>query len=433
MYRHLAKKSLRLLMRSPRWRARAALFCRWLNLTQSAPPGNLYEEIPEILPLQPVISGNDSQRLNLLVPTLLQQHMFGGIATALSFMEAMAPSYQSLRIVVLDSPVSAENTVAPYNAWVALKSSDQDPDGKIIIECCDRATGIPVRRGDRFIATTWWSARLAHQLVHWQNEQYGVLHYYAYLIQDYEPGFYPWSSRYALAEATYRRPQETIAIFNTSMLRDYFVNQGYRFDHQYVFEPVLNSALRKARLEQQERIKQRIILVYGRPGVARNAFAIIVQALILWHSQYPRASDWDVISVGEPHPPVPIAENKQLISLGKLALDDYAEILGRAAIGISLMISPHPSYPPLEMAAFGVRVITNRYANKDLAASHSNILSLDVLDPECLARQLAELCDEFSAKPWTNKGDVSLQDGYFGSRDPFPFARDVVELMATPL
>ncbi|MEM4724914.1 MAG: hypothetical protein QXP01_07875, partial [Candidatus Hadarchaeum sp.] len=284
------------------------------------------------MPLQPVVSDNDSKRLNLLVPTLLKQHVFGGIATALRFMEAMASSYEHLRIVVLDSQVSAENTVAPYNTWMALKSSDHDPDGRVVIECCDRATGIPVRRGDRFIATAWWSAQLAHQLAYWQYKQYGVLHRYAYLIQDYEPGFYPWSSRYALAEATYHRPQETIAIFNTSLLRDYFAGQGYRFDRQFVFEPALNSTLQRARQEQPARIKQRLILVYGRPGVARNAFPIIVQALILWHSQYPQAADWEVVSVGEPHPPVPIAGGRQLTSLGKLALADYAEILGRAAI-----------------------------------------------------------------------------------------------------
>ena len=36
----------------------------------------------------------------------------------------------------------------------------------------------------------------------------------------------------------------------------------------------------------------------------------------------------------------------------------------RASIGISLMESPHPSYPPIEMALFGVNVITNIYESK---------------------------------------------------------------------
>jgi hypothetical protein len=39
------------------------------------------------------------------------------------------------------------------------------------------------------------------------------------------------------------------------------------------------------------------------------------------------------------------------------------------------MYSPHPSHPPIEMAASGVRVVTNRFGPKDLSLLSPAILS----------------------------------------------------------
>jgi hypothetical protein len=65
------------------------------------------------------------------------------------------------------------------------------------------------------------------------------------------------------------------------------------------------------------------------------------------------------VSVGELHRDIRLARGVILQSKGKLSLEEYAACLEDAAIGLSLMVSPHPSYPPLEMAEFSVRVITN--------------------------------------------------------------------------
>jgi hypothetical protein len=86
-------------------------------------------------------------------------------------------------------------------------------------------------------------------------------------------------------------------------------------------------------------------------------------------------------------------------SIGKLSLEAYAELLWETAVGVSLMSSPHPSYPPLEMAHFGVLTITNRYANKDLSSSHDNIISLDDIRAETIAKALALACRRFEENP----------------------------------
>jgi hypothetical protein len=63
-----------------------------------------------------------------------------------------------------------------------------------------------------------------------------------------------------------------------------------------------------------------------------------------------------------------------------LDYDRYAALLRSCDVGLSLMLSPHTSYPPLEMAACGASVVTNTFANKtaDRLRSYSrNLLPVD--------------------------------------------------------
>ena len=89
----------------------------------------------------------------------------------------------------------------------------------------------------------------------------------------------------------------------------------------------------------------------------------------------------------------------ELASVGKLSLDAYAELLLSCSAGVSLMASPHPSYPPLEMAHFGLRTITNSYVCKDLLAFHPNITSLRSIAEEPLAEALDNACAQFGTAP----------------------------------
>ncbi len=115
-----------------------------------------------------------------------------------------------------------------------------------------------------------------------------------------------------------------------------------------------------------------------------------------------------------------------LAPLGKLSIEQYAHTLETAAVGLSLMASPHPSYPPLEMAHFGVRTITNSYTCKDLSKVHENIVSLDNIFPEAIATALAEQCRAFLANPAAGWRAKSLTPDYL-SDEPFPFMQELAE------
>ena len=167
-------------------------------------------------------------------------------------------------------------------------------------------------------------------------------------------------------------------LFNSGELFAFFEAQGHRVERAFVFEPKLSNSLRPF-LGGEPPVKIRRILVYGRPSVPRNCYPAVEKGLRAWAERYPEFSDWEVVSAGLAHPPMPFGRGRAMQSLGKLSLEAYGEMLRGAAVGLSLMASPHPSYPPLEMAHFGLRTVTNKYANKDLATSHPNILSIDDL------------------------------------------------------
>jgi hypothetical protein len=347
--------------------------------------------VPEASPIACRCSAFTSPRLNLLVPSLAIQHLFGGIATALSLFDALAAQagLDNLRLVVTDQH-KFRHEDNRFSGWEIRAMEAEDGPGRSIVTVGDRyGKTLAVGPHDRFMATAWWTAVSARAIQDWQAAAYQLPAAvpWLYLIQDYEPGFYPWSSRYALAEATYHQPERLIAVFNSSILKGFFFAEGYSFPEAHCFEPVLHPILQHEQLRLQGTPKEKRVLVYGRPSVERNAFPVITMALRLFVERNPR-TEWEFVSIGEPHPPVELGHGRQLCSLGKLSLQQYADQMARSALGISLMVSPHPSYPPLEMAAFGMRVISNRYKSKNLTLLTPRIISLDAVDPEDLAATL---------------------------------------------
>ena len=101
-------------------------------------------------------------------------------------------------------------------------------------------------------------------------------------------------------------------------------------------------------------------------------------------------------------------------------MEQYGELLLTSAAGLSLMSSPHPSYPPLEMAHFGLWTVTNDYTNKDLTKSHQNIISVDNIAPDTVADALAQACRNFESDPDRGWRGKTLRPSFLESK-PFEF------------
>lgn len=358
-------------------------------------PINVY--IPELEPINVRECVVKELRINLLVPSVDRRYVFAGIATGIEFfMEMVKLSGAKSRIIVTDDSMANPEMMVDLLDYKLTECDENEVSSKQIVPFANRhGRTLPVGGKDIFISTAWWTAYNIKAVIHWQKKQYGVDNRMIYLIQDFEPGFYPWSSRYLLAESTYKDKTPKIALFNSKTLYDYFIEHNMKFDTSYYFEPILNKALSTILHNGIVLKKERIIILYGRPSVARNALELIVEGIKKWSVSVENPEKWEILSLGETHQDIVFENGIVIRSCGKLTLEKYADILKRAYAGISLMVSPHPSYPPLEMAAFGVRIITNKFVNKDLSIFSENIISIDCCDGDTIAEELKKIADAF--------------------------------------
>ena len=391
--------------------------------------GNISTKIAEINPYEFRKSEFGQPRINLVVPSINTEHVFGGIATALKFYNKVVETTgYACRLILVDADPSAE-AVEKYSkeyGYTFVKPEEDKQDPKQIVPYAFRAgKSLPVSKKDYFIFTGWWTAHCVQEAYDdWKLKDGYEPNVFLYLIQDYEPGFYPWSSKYLLADATYKTGYPTIAIFNSLLLQEFFHNNGYHFLKEYAFEPVLNEGLKKTLDCLPVNIpKKKQILIYGRPGTPRNAFELVIGSLEKWTEIQDNASDWTILSAGEQHKNITLPNGMEVMSAGKMSIDEYADVLAESYAGISLMASPHPSYPPLEMSVFGVKVITNTYANKNLASFNDNIVSVDCASPGNIARELKKICDGYQeCVPF-----VHTNESYINNQAVFDFVAQIKE------
>jgi O-antigen biosynthesis protein len=362
-----------------------------------------------------VMSSVLKPRLNLLIPTVNPAQTFGGVATALKVFKQLAEQFGGafdLRILVLDAAIEPQVPLSLFAAYHLEGVNPVDRENVNVLQPGhDRMPlRLPIRRNDVFLSTAWWTAVHGFRFLDFQKARYGKAPKMMYLIQDYEPSFYGWSTKWALAESTYRRPADTVALINSEELHRSMVDQDYEFSSSFVLPFRLNESIAK---NLKLVPKEKILLIYGRPGVERNCTEIVIDALRIWQLRMPtEAAKWKIISLGETYEPN-IALNMPYFEIrGKVSLEEYADLLSRASIGISLMVSPHPSYPPLEMASAGVYTVTNSYRGKDLTQRSNYILSVDRVDPEfvfgALEQALMKLANnEVPSREMRDLGSVS--------------------------
>lgn len=353
---------------------------------------NYYDAVPEIYPVGVSRSRKSRHRLNVLLPTMKPEKVYGGITTALTVVRQVAdamPSNVDLRVLITSDTVNRESVeelsqrLGRSISWVM---PDDDVTGNTIAGIAENQN-IPIclRSTEMYIATAWWTADLGFRLIDRQQELFSRKSRMAYIIQDYEPGFYAWSNTYALAEATYHRGDETTAILNSEELAGYVLAR-YQFADAYHVPYKIHPRLADLLAPT---VPDKRILAYGRPSVSRNCFDLICEGLRIWQTRNPMEnSGYEVIFAGEEFDASLLSQLANASNAGKLPIDEYASALNRSAIGISLMVSPHPSYPPLEMATAGCVTITNAYEGKDLRKRSDNFISLDYLSPQMLADAL---------------------------------------------
>jgi len=361
----------------------------------------LLSNVAEYIKYNTYPSACKKSRLNLLLPTINAKEIFGGIATALKIFNSLKLELKEsfdYRIII-DIGLIDEASKESFQTYEFFTKVEDDFISMQLVETVT-CKELYLRENDFFIATAWWTASSAFKLLEDQTRFFNTTHKLIYLIQDYESDFYACSAKWVFAENTYKQKEKTVAIFNSEELA-LFMQKRFNFSDAYYLPYTINDNIKKA-LKETKRKKQ--ILIYARPTVDRNTFELIIDALSLWQKRNPlTCKEWHIYSLGERYDNTLASNVKNITVVGKASLEEYANYLSESMIGISLMISPHPSYPPLEMAYAGMKVISNSYDNKDLSKRSENIISLDILDVETVVNTLENLCEDALIETFSSK------------------------------
>lgn len=354
----------------------------------------------------PYKDSKEKLRINIVVPGFKKSIVYAGLTTAINAFIKLCDGVEcDRRIIVMSNEKYHEKLTYGVNGF----EHNNEKDGIFFLRENPR---ISIRKNEIFVMTSWHTVYIVDRIYKWQRDMYGETKYKkVYFIQDYEPGFSPWSTEYMLAEATYKLEKEsTVAVFNSEELYRYFKLMNYSFSCEVFFKPSLNEKLREYLYDSKStNIKRnKIILVYGRISSYRNCFGLLIDALRIFSAQYKKAKEWRIISLGEIHDNIKL-ENNEVISYGKVSLKEYAHYMCEAYLGVSLMASPHPSYPPLEMSTFGMKVITNNFLNKDLSYFNDNINVVDNCSPYELASKMIDICEQYYISP---SSDIVINEAY---------------------
>ncbi len=333
-------------------------------------------------------------RVNVLLPQLDPLIMFGGYIACLQFIRKIQEAGFRVRILLVESDRFDREAV---HAKLASNPPLQQAVAAAEVEDITLGSNtLVISPHDAFVGYSFWTCIKAHRLAEVLGKKF------IFFLQEYEPIFHSHDSYYAIGSYVYRLPHR--AIFNTRLLADYFkskrlgvfsMGQGDELEEHYVsFQHALTPTSPPS-FDQLLKRETRRLLFYGRPEghARRNLFEIGILGLRAAIAQGAFDGDWEFHGVGTlgPEYDIDLGHGRIMKLSGTLPQGDYGAALGEYDIGLSLMLAPHPSILPFEMASAGQVVVTNAYESRTaetLRAISSNIEPCEA-DPFSVAEALA--------------------------------------------
>jgi hypothetical protein len=322
----------------------------------------------------------NGRRITVVTDSIGPSSLYGGVGTALILAAIWARrSRAGLRIVT--------RTEAPHTGALAklLSANGLTFDGPVAFRYSPPGghRELAVGHQDMFMSTSWWTTRSLLNSVGPDR--------IVYLLQEDERMFYPHGDDRLECELTMAATVRRV-VLNTALLRDHLTEGAHAVDglakRVIAFEPAF---VANARQPFEPGSKRRLFF-YARPNNLRNLFATGIAALrdaVLQGRLDPK--EWEFHFVGNGVPHIEFPSGVEAIYHNTMNWFDYKCFLASIDAGFVLMYTPHPSYPPLDLAAMGVPVLTNRYGLKtDLGRYSDNILCV-ALDPEALVEGLGRL------------------------------------------
>ena len=332
----------------------------------------LRDRFPGLEPLRTYAAPHDGPRITIVTDSINSGSLYGGVATALIFAALLATRLGAgLRLVTRTEAPNADNIGTLFRVhgitWPGNLELLHSPPGA--------GRDIPLSRHDIFLTTSWWTT--------WATRHSVDPARIVYLLQEDERGFYPLGDDHLRCTEMLSDPALAY-IVNTSLLMGHFTSEGLA-PGGLSFEPAFPLGAYHE-VERQHPGKSNFFF-YARPKNLRNLFWRGLEAIgAAIEERVLDPEQWAFHFVGEEIPKILLPGGVQPIVSQNLAWSDYAGLVRQMDLGLSLMDTPHPSYPPLDLAASGAVVVTNRFGPKtSLQAFSRNIVAVESTVPALVA------------------------------------------------
>ncbi|TAA44350.1 glycosyltransferase family 1 protein [Pseudoxanthomonas winnipegensis] len=294
---------------------------------------------------------------------------YGGVMTILRLAESLKRRYgMHQRFLICGSADAAHMQGMLGKAFPALKDSEV-----LILDSGEAIKSIPV--ADYSVATLWTTA---YVLLNVRNTGLKF-----YMMQDFEPAFYPAGSTYAQAELTYRFG--FLGICNTQTLKRIY-EEEYGGSAVLLQPNVDRSVFFRDSAGRDDAALVKRLFYYARPGTPRNGFELAAAGLRRVKARF--GEQVQILCAGTGWNPADYGLQDVVESIGMLPYRETANLYRSCHVGFVMMMTKHPSYLPFELMACGTTVVTNyNEANTWLLRDGSNCL-LAPPSASCLAQTL---------------------------------------------
>ncbi|MET0257384.1 MAG: hypothetical protein ABW179_02290, partial [Methylobacterium sp.] len=309
-------------------------------------------------PLRVFQAPGDAPRLSMVTDSINEGSLFGGVATALIFSVLLAErTGRRLRIVTRTQAPATENVAT------VLRAHGIEHSGNIEFAFADIAgegTEIDVTPDEMFVTTSWWTTRATADVIAEDR--------IVYILQEDERMFYPFGDEALVCAETMSHPG-IVKVVNSGLLHRHLVEEGILAPDTAFFEPAFPDRIYfpEPRLGGKRRF-----FFYARPNNPRNLYTRGVETIERAIAEgVLDPAVWDIHFVGKDLAPMVLAGSVKPILMQNMAWEDYAAFTRSVDLGLTLMYTPHPSYPPLDIAACGGVAVTNRFGVKQDLSNYS--------------------------------------------------------------
>jgi O-antigen biosynthesis protein len=329
------------------------------------------------------------QRVSLVTDSIGSESLFGGVGTALLLAAQLANRMNAtLRIVTRTQIPSASNAAQILSAYgiqltheIQVAYSPSALDGATTPNSAG-GSGLDIHPDETFITTSWWTTAATLPSVPAAS--------IIYLLQEDERMFYPFGDDRIHCERILSN-RDIRFLVNTRLLYDHLIASGLdNLKHNGSwFEPSFPKTLFHERERKLSGKKK--FFFYARPNNLRNLFYVgidIIERAV--NEGILDLEQWDLLLVGKHIPNVAFGNGYVPERCEGLDWKAYADLIGTIDLGFCLMYTPHPSYPPLDLAASNAVVVTNKFANKQDLSNYSRNIICAELNAEALLSALRD-------------------------------------------